>query len=140
MVLVLAATTATAFAASNVWAPKDLVEPATVARELKQSAKKPLLLQVGFRSLYDQGHIPGSKYCGPAFRPDGLAKLKDCVASVSYGREILIYCGCCPWEDCPNVRPAFEALKQMGFKHVRVLYIPHNFGTDWAHKGYPTER
>lgn len=128
------------FAASNPWTRKDVVDPATLAQQLKKSGDKPLLLQVGFRSLYDQGHIPGSKYCGPAFRPGGIAKLKECVAEVPHTKEILLYCGCCPWEECPNLRPAFEALSQMGFKRVRVLYIPHNFGRDWAHKGYPTER
>lgn len=127
------------FPASNPWAPNQLVEPATLARQLKASGMKPLLLQVGFRRLYDQGHIPGSKYCGPAFRPAGIAKLRECVAQVPRTREILLYCGCCPWEDCPNIRPAFEALDRMGFKRVKVLYIAHNFGQDWAHQGYPTE-
>ena len=129
-----------ASAPSSPWTPKDVVEPATLAAQLKKSGEKPLLVQVGFRSLYDQGHIPGSTYCGPAFRADGLAKLKECVAGVPRTKEILLYCGCCPWEECPNLRPAFEALSQMGFKQVRVLYIPHNFGRDWAQKGYPTER
>lgn len=127
-----------AFPASNPWTPKQLIDPATLARELKASGNKPLLLQVGFRSLYEQGHIPGSKYCGPAFRPDGIAKLKECVAGVPHIKEILIYCGCCPWQECPNIRPAFEALTRMGFKRVQVLYIPHNFGRDWVQKGYPT--
>ncbi len=126
--------------APNLWSPKHLLEPATLVRELKESEHKPLLLHVGFRRLYDQGHIPGSQYCGPAFRPDGIAKLKECVAKVPHTEEIVIYCGCCPWEDCPNVRPAYETLTQMGFKRVRVLYIPHNFGRDWVQKGYPTTR
>lgn len=28
----------------------------------------------------------------------------------------------------------------MGFKKVQVLYIAHNFGTDWVEKGYPAAR
>jgi thiosulfate/3-mercaptopyruvate sulfurtransferase len=127
------------FAGSNAWTPKESIEPAALAQQLKKSTNKPLLLHVGFRRLYDQGHIPGSQYCGPAFRADGIAKLKESVKGVPHTRAILIYCGCCPWEDCPNVRPAFETLREMGFTHVQVLYIPHNFGRDWAQKGYPTE-
>ncbi len=129
-----------ASAASNPWTPSQVVEPATLARELKSSTNKPLLLQVGFRRLYDQGHIPGSEYCGPAFRPGGIAKLKKCLAGVPHNRAIVIYCGCCPWQECPNVRPAFEAAKRMGFTRLKVLDIPHNFGRDWAQQGYPTER
>ena len=38
---------------------------------------------------------------------------------------------------CPNVRPAFKALQDLGFKNVRVLLLPANFATDWADKGLP---
>lgn len=128
---------ACAFSATNPWTRKQVMQPATLARILKSSAKKPLLLQVGFESLYVQGHIPGSEYCGPASQSMGIAALKKCVANVSHTRDIVIYCGCCPWQECPNIRPAFKTLKAMGFLNVKVLYIADNFGTDWAQKGYP---
>lgn len=128
---------ACAFSATNPWSQKQLIQPATLARELKSSAKKPLLLQVGFKSLYVQGHIPGSTYCGPARSPMGIANLKRCVRNVPHARSIVIYCGCCPWQECPNIRPAFKTLKDMGFTNVKVLYIPDNFGRDWAQKSYP---
>jgi thiosulfate/3-mercaptopyruvate sulfurtransferase len=127
------------FAASEPWTPKQVVDPATLARELKASGEKPLLLHVGFPRLYDQAHIPGSKYCGPAFQAGGIAKLEECVKEVPHMREIVLYCGCCPWAECPNIRPAFEALRRLGFTRVRVLYLPDNFGQDWTQKGYPTE-
>jgi hypothetical protein len=43
-------------------------------------------------------------------------------------------------EKCPNIRPAFAALHEMGFTKVRVVSIPTNFKTDWIDKGYPTEK
>jgi len=49
----------------------------------------------------------------------------------------VIYCGCCPWSHCPNVKSADDALRAMGFIHVKVLYISNNFGADWVDKGYP---
>lgn len=113
------------------------MQPGTLARILKSSGKKPLLLQVGFESLYAQGHIPGSEYCGPASHSMGIDALKKCVANVAHTRWIVIYCGCCPWQECPNIRPAFKTLKDMGFSNVKVLYIAENFGRDWAQKGYP---
>jgi len=52
----------------------------------------------------------------------------------------VIYCGCCPLERCPNIRPAFVALRQMGFTNVRVLLLPNSFEADWAGKGLPYEK
>lgn len=126
-----------AFSATNPWSRKQVIQPAALAAELKESANKPLLLQVGFETLYAQGHIPDSKYCGPAGSPEGIANLKQCVQDVPRTRPIVLYCGCCPWEECPNIRPAFSTLKAMGFKNVKVLYIARNLGHDWAEKGYP---
>lgn len=128
---------ALAFSASNPWNRNQVVQPAALARQLKTSSRKPLLLQVGFERLYAQGHIPGSKYCGPGRDPEGIARLKTCLDGVSRQRAIVLYCGCCPWQECPNIRPAFKAVKEMGYTNVKVLYIAGNFGRDWAQKGYP---
>jgi thiosulfate/3-mercaptopyruvate sulfurtransferase len=128
------------FSAANPLTQKDLVQPDTLAKELQGSGAKPLLLQVGFQSLYFQGHIPDSKYCGPGRSADGIARLKACLKDVPHTRAIVLYCGCCPWEECPNVRPAFEAVKEMGYKNVKVVYFEGNFGRDWAQHGYPVAR
>jgi thiosulfate/3-mercaptopyruvate sulfurtransferase len=53
---------------------------------------------------------------------------------------LVIYCGCCPLAACPNLRPAYKALSDLGFSRLRILNLPENFGTDWASRGYPTER
>jgi hypothetical protein len=50
---------------------------------------------------------------------------------------IVLYCGCCPWSHCPNLNPAYDTLRQMGFSKVKVLYLANNFGADWVDKGYP---
>lgn len=129
---------ACAFSATNPWSQNQVIQPATLARQLQNGGNKPLLLQVGFESLYEQGHIPGAKYCGPARSPEGIQNLKNCVRDVPHTRAIVLYCGCCPWAECPNIRPAFKVMKAMGFSDVKVLYIAHNFGRNWAQKGYPT--
>jgi rhodanese-related sulfurtransferase len=82
-------------------------------------------------------HIPGSQYAGAASRPDPLAELKKLVANLPRNQQIVIYCGCCPWNNCPNIRPAFEALKEMGFVNLKALDIPERLGDDWTAKGYP---
>jgi len=117
-----------------------LIQPATLAAQLRdKSTAAPVLLQVGARALYDQGHIPGSRYAGPAGDPQGLESLRSAVASLAKNTPILIYCGCCPWSRCPNIAAAYDELKAQGFTAVKVLHIAQDFGADWIDKGFPTE-
>ncbi len=118
-----------------------LIKPDELAGTLKSSQSvKPLIIQVGFRSLYEQAHIPQAEYIGPASSPSGVEQLRKRVESLPRTRFIVIYCGCCPWSHCPNLKPADDALHAMGFTNVKVLYIPDNFGTDWVDKGYPVTK
>jgi len=117
----------------------DLVQPAQLASLLEApAASRPLVLQVGFRTLYDQAHIPGSEYAGPASTDAGLKALRDRVAALPKDSAIVLYCGCCPWARCPNVAAAYDTLHGLGFSNVKVVYIADNFGSDWVDKGYPT--
>ena len=102
-------------------------------------AEKPLVLQVGSRVLYDQAHIPRSEYAGPGMQDAGTQMLRNRVAKLPRKTFIVLYCGCCPWNRCPNVGPSYKLLLDMGFTHVKVLYLADNFGADWASKGFPVE-
>jgi hypothetical protein len=118
--------------------PSDLVSASQLNSQLTAvKAGKIILLQVGFLTMYKMGHIPGSQYAGAASNAEGLAALKKLVANLPRNQPIVIYCGCCPWDDCPNIRPAFQALKEMGFSNLKVLDIPERLGTDWTAKGFP---
>ena len=85
-----------------------------------------------------QAHIPGAEYIGAASSPQGMQALRTRVKPLAKNTSIVLYCGCCPWSHCPNVRPAYNQLHKAGFSNVKVLYIADNFGTDWVDKGYPT--
>ncbi|HWA93260.1 MAG TPA: rhodanese-like domain-containing protein [Terracidiphilus sp.] len=100
---------------------------------------QPLILQVGSHLMFEQAHIPYSTYAGPGSTPQGLEQLTLTVAPIPKNRFIVIYCGCCPWNHCPNIAPAFRKLLQLGFTNVKVLYLANNFGDDWVAKGYPTQ-
>jgi thiosulfate/3-mercaptopyruvate sulfurtransferase len=118
-----------------------LVNPNELVKILQSSAGvKPLIVQVGSHVLYTQAHIPDSEYIGPASSESGLQQLRKRVASLPRDKFIVIYCGCCPWNHCPNVKPANDALRAMGFTNFKVLYISDNFGTNWVDKGYPTAK
>lgn len=117
------------------------IQPHELNRELHAGgADRPLVLQVGSRVLFEQAHIAGSEYAGPGSQDEGLKNLQSRVASLPRNRFIVLYCGCCPWNRCPNVEPAYKLLEGMGFTHLKVLYIEQNFGADWVQKGYPVER
>jgi thiosulfate/3-mercaptopyruvate sulfurtransferase len=114
-----------------------LIQPEELVKVLSSpKGEKPLIIQVGFHLLYTQAHIPGSEYIGPASSPAGLEQLRKRVRSLPRSKFIVVYCGCCPWNHCPNMQPADDALHAMGFTNVKVLYIANNFGTDWVDKGY----
>jgi hypothetical protein len=116
------------------------VRPADLAATLAGTGEKPLLFHVGFNVLYRGGAIPGSRYAGPGQTSEGLASLATAVKDVPHERAIVIYCGCCPWDHCPNMGPAFKTLRELGFTNVRALYTPKNLETDWVSKGYPIEK
>lgn len=105
-----------------------------------KGAEKPLILQVGSHMLFAQAHIPGSEYTGPGSQLAGIQQLQTRVNTLSRKKIIVLYCGCCPLNRCPNLGPAYAKLREMGFTNVKVLYLPNNFGTDWADKGYPVEQ
>lgn len=112
------------------------------AQELVQAMKatdatKPLVLYVGPKSFFAQSHIAGAEFIGPTGKPEGMTKLRNRVATVKKDKPVVIYCGCCPWDHCPNIRPAFAELTKAGFTNVRVLYLKTSFGADWKDKGLP---
>jgi thiosulfate/3-mercaptopyruvate sulfurtransferase len=121
---------------SDPWTKNDIIIPATLNKELK-SDEKPMLIQIGFKMLYDQSHIPGSVYVGPTSRSNGIQVLQNTLKNVDRNINIVLYCGCCKWVDCPNIHPGFKAVKDMGFKNAKLLYLKNTFMIDWVNKGYP---
>jgi thiosulfate/3-mercaptopyruvate sulfurtransferase len=124
------------------WTASQTVQPAALAAELghHEHPSPPVVICVGFRGAYDAAHITHAAYEGPGNSAAGLAALRKWAEGEPRAANIVIYCGCCPMVRCPNVRPAFSALRNMGFEHVRVLVIPNNFTADWVQKGYPTDK
>lgn len=117
-----------------------LIQPKELAAELASGASKPAILQVGPNVLYRSKHITGAVYAGPAGKSEGLEALKAAAQKIPRDRDLVIYCGCCPWDRCPNIKPAMDLLKQMGFTRVKAMYSATNFKTDWIDQGYPVEQ
>lgn len=117
------------------------ISPAEMVKALQlPKPQQPLVIQIGFRVMFQQAHIPGAEYIGPGSDATAIEQLRKRMQPVTRDKFVVLYCGCCPWDRCPNVAPAAKALAAMGFKNMKVLYIPNDFGTDWASKGYPVQK
>jgi thiosulfate/3-mercaptopyruvate sulfurtransferase len=122
------------------WRDVERMTPEDLAQVLRSAgAEKPAMFHVGFRVLFAQAHIPGSQFAGPGRDQTGLDALRKAVSGLPKTKLIVLYCGCCPWERCPNLEQPWRMLVAAGFTRVKVLYIPKNFGQDWVQKGYPIE-
>jgi len=142
MLTMTAVTLNFAFAApADPWTAAQTVQPAQLVTEL-QLEKDPhvQVIYVGPRTLYNGGHIPGAVFYGPGSSEQGIADLKKYAATLAKNSDVVLYCGCCPLEKCPNLRPAFTALKDTGFARLRVLILPTSFNTDWVEKGFPVQK
>jgi hypothetical protein len=121
------------------WTQAQVLHSTDLNRMLADKAVQPKVFNVGFEVLYKSKHIAGSIYAGPGSKEAGIEALKLAVAHVPKDSQIILYCGCCPWDHCPNMKPAFKVLQGMGFKKIKVLEIPTNFTKDWIDLGFPVE-
>jgi hypothetical protein len=111
------------------------MEPSVLADAITAKTDVPVIISVGPGAI-----IPNSIDVGMASTQEGLDSLKARLNTIAKDQKIIIYCGCCPFEHCPNVRPAIEALKQMNFTNYFLLNLPHNIKIDWIEQGYPVAK
>ena len=115
------------------WTEKQLLDPAELAKTITDGkAKQPIIFSVGPGAL-----IKNSIDIGPVKEKENLEKLKQQLAKLPKDAQVVIYCGCCPFEHCPNIRPAFNLLNEMKFTNQKLLNLPHNFKIDWINHDYP---
>lgn len=117
------------------WTKSQLMAPATLASLIKNpKAAKPIVFNIGVVE-----NIKGAKNMGGASEKENLARFKKALSTIPKTSTVVVYCGCCPFDRCPNIRPAFTALQAAGFKNGKLLNLPMNIKVDWINKGYPVE-
>jgi len=126
-------------AAQNPWKPSELTAPAKIAEELKTPDPSRHIFYVGFPILYKGAHVKDASFTGPCSKKEGTDLLTAALKDVPHDAEVIIYCGCCPFVRCPNIRPAYQVLKDLGYTRIKVLDLPTNLHTDWVEKGYPID-
>jgi hypothetical protein len=114
------------------WTKEQLMQPADLAKVVNAGKDLPVLLSIG-----PKAYIPNSVNIGMVKDKENLDKLKKELKSLPKDKKIIVYCGCCPFEHCPNVRPAIKVLMDMKFTNYQLLNLEHNIKTDWIDKGYP---
>jgi len=115
------------------WTENQLMPPAELAKIIKdKSAQQPIVFSIGPGAI-----IKGSIDIGPAQEKENLNKLKQRLEKLPKNANIVIYCGCCPFAHCPNIRPAFQLLNEMKFTNQKLLSLQKNIKADWIDKGYP---
>ena len=132
LVFLFAALTSCALA-QDPWTARQLMEPADLAKVLANpKAPQPIVYSCGMQPI-----IKNSIEIGPTMSQKNLNTLKTNLEKLPKDANIVIYCGCCPFSRCPNVRPAIQLLKSMAFTNYKLLNLPTNIKVDWIDHNYP---
>ena len=115
------------------WSENQLIRPADLAKIINdKNIKKPIIFSIGYDNI-----IKGSFEIGATTKQSNLDKLQAELSKLSADADIVIYCGCCPFKNCPNIRPAFKLLNNLKFTNHKLLNLSQNLKVDWIDKGYP---
>lgn len=122
--------------AQDPWKANQLLAPADLNTTLNNpKSPQPYIYSIGYQAI-----IKNSIDIGPGSNKENQKKLKLQLSKLPKDANIVIYCGCCPFSRCPNVRPVFNMLNEMGFKNHKLLNLPQNIKVDWIDKGYAVKK
>lgn len=117
------------------WKKEQLMATKELADKITANTKdKPLIFNVG-----PMDNIKGAVAMGAATNITFGEKMKATLAMENKTKAVVVYCGCCSYSSCPNIKPAYDILIAQGFKNTKVLELPEGIKPDWVAKGYPME-
>jgi hypothetical protein len=121
----------------NPFPEESLIQPTELLKliDSKSAASKPLILNVGSMEL-----IKTAETGGLGSMQEGMEKFIAKVRNVDKTKMIVLYCGCCKLDHCPNVKPPYDYLKEQGFNNVKILNLTTGIYEDWISKGYPMNK
>jgi len=111
---------------SDPWSSSQALQAADLAGEAR--SKKWNSSDHSLRGLphsFRGGHIPGASFHGapPRTRPGRIKKWAD---SLPRSTNLVIYCGCCPFEKCPTFAPIHRSPRH-GVQQPARARSPTNF-------------
>lgn len=118
------------------WKKEQILPTLKLVDKIKanNSLDMPTILNIG-----PMQNIKTAQLVGPVNYEFGMMRFKDKLSGIDKSQDLVLYCGCCSYKTCPNLKPAFEAAAKAGFKKVWVLDLPVGVEEDWVKKGYPVE-
>ena len=116
------------------WGISQLLEPKLLSYKIESGKDLPKIISIGPGTV-----IKNSIEIGECRYNENIENLRTLISTYSKDEEIVLYCGCCPFENCPNIRPAFTLMNELGFKNHKLLNIKNNIKADWIDMGYQTE-
>lgn len=119
-------------AAPHVLAPAELA-----ARLADVEAGRLVVLYVGPPGHFEEGHVPGARRLPPVSTNEGERALARELDETRLEVDVVVYCGCCPYQHCPSVRPATSTIRASGRPRTWWLDLPGGFAVDWRTRGYP---
>lgn len=122
-----------ASAMQGPWLKSQLIEPAELAAMIRSGKLN------GYK-IFNIGAVEDIKdamHIGAASKEVNLENFRKALGELPKSSKIIIYCGCCPFTKCPNVGPAYETARKLGFVNIKILDLPVNLKTNWISKGYP---
>lgn len=124
-----------AFSQAPLWKKEQLMPTKELSEKINTNAKdKPIIFNVG-----PMENIKTAVFVGKATSATCVEKMKSTLSMENKSKALVVYCGCCSYASCPNIKPAYDALVAQGFKNVKVLELPEGIKPDWVAKGYPME-
>lgn len=110
-----------------------------LVRDLK-GPNPPIVVHVGVQSLYEDSHVPGALHFQGVNTPETQAAFQKDLEQLPQDRDIVLYCGCCSFDMCPFIQPAFSQANAARGERIKVLFLPKSFEADWVAKGYPIQK
>lgn len=115
------------------WTDNQLIEPVDLVRLMNSGNR----MNVFIYSIGPSGLIKNAVDIGDGKEKANIEKLKSAVSKLPKDAQIVLYCGCCPFGNCPNIRPTFQLLNDLKFTNHKLLNLPKNLKADWIDKGFP---
>jgi thiosulfate/3-mercaptopyruvate sulfurtransferase len=125
----------------NAAAPLPRLPPGDLAARIDQVREGKLdVLHVGPAYLFGKSHVLHARHSGEASTDAGYATLLNDLRQGPLDREVILYCGCCPTKNCPNIAPAERAAREVGLRRAAILDLPTTLKADWTDHGYPVDK
>ena len=91
------------------WTKDQLVEPSTLAAIINSNKELPVIFSIGPGAV-----IPNSIDIGMVNSEQNMEHFKDRVNKLSKSADIIVYCGCCPFDRCPRCASCDSFFKKPG--------------------------